>query len=111
MENPRTESAREHDDSDIIDNAEPGPSFAGSSGGNMQRDVAAEAELERVRDPEAHEASTSKTTSIMRSAMKQTVPPISNPAEPIQSSSSDTVTSSPAIMPAFLRASAFTGKK
>jgi hypothetical protein len=57
MENPRTETARENDDSDIIDraSAEPAPGFGGSSGGNMQEDIATQAELERVRDPEAHE--------------------------------------------------------
>lgn len=57
MEHPRTESARENDDSDIIDDAEPGPSFAGSSGGNMQRDIASAVELARVDDPEAREGS------------------------------------------------------
>jgi hypothetical protein len=57
MENPRTQSARENDDSDIIDNAEPGPSFAGSAGGNMQRDIASAVELARVQDPEAREGS------------------------------------------------------
>jgi hypothetical protein len=55
MENRRAETARENDDSDIIDNAEPAPSFGGSSGGNLQEDIATQAELERVRDPEAHE--------------------------------------------------------
>ena len=55
MNNPRTESAREHDDSDIIDRAEPAPSQGGTSGGNLQEDVATQAELERVRDPEAME--------------------------------------------------------
>jgi hypothetical protein len=54
MEHPRTETARENDDSDIIDNAVPGPSFAGSAGGNMQRDIASQATLRRVQDPEAH---------------------------------------------------------
>ena len=57
MEHPRTESAREHDDSDIIDNAETGPDFGGSSGGNMQRDIASAVELARVDDPEAREGS------------------------------------------------------
>jgi hypothetical protein len=55
MDNPRTDSAREHDDSDIIDNLEPAPSQGGRSGGNLQTDVATDASLERVRDPEAHE--------------------------------------------------------
>ena len=55
MENPRTASARDNDDSDIIDRAEPAPSQGGTSGGNLQEDIATQAELERVRDPEAME--------------------------------------------------------
>jgi hypothetical protein len=55
MENRCTETARENDDSDIIDRAEPAPSHGGRSGGNLQEDIATQAELERVRDPEAHE--------------------------------------------------------
>ena len=55
MENRRTESARQNDDSDIIESAEPAPSHGGSSGGNLQEDIATQAELERVRDPEARE--------------------------------------------------------
>ena len=55
MENPRTESARQHDDSDIIDRAEPAPSQGGTSGGALQEDIASQAELERVRDLEARE--------------------------------------------------------
>jgi len=57
MENRRTETARENDDSDIIelDLAEFEPSQSGSSGGNLQEDIATQAELERVRDPEAHQ--------------------------------------------------------
>lgn len=53
MEDRRTESAREHDDSDVIEQVEPTPDQSGSSGGNLQEDVAGLAELERVRDPEA----------------------------------------------------------
>jgi hypothetical protein len=55
MDNRRTETARENDDSDIIDSIEPTPPQGGSSGGNLQEDVATQAELERVRDPEALE--------------------------------------------------------
>ena len=55
MENRRSETARENDDSDMIDRLEPTPSQGGSSGGNLQEDIATQAELERVRDPEAHE--------------------------------------------------------
>ena len=57
MENRRTKTARANDDSEIIDrdSAEFEPSQSGSSGGNLQEDIATQAELERVRDPEAHE--------------------------------------------------------
>lgn len=55
MDNRRTETARDNDDSDIIERVEPTPSQSGSSGGNLQEDVATQAELERVRDPEAGE--------------------------------------------------------
>jgi hypothetical protein len=55
MENRRTDTARENDDSDIIERIEPAPSQSGSSGGNLQEDLATQAELERVRDPEALE--------------------------------------------------------
>ena len=55
MENRRTETARENDDSDLIDRAEPAPRQGGSSGGNLQEDIATQAELDRVRDPEARE--------------------------------------------------------
>jgi hypothetical protein len=54
MENRRSESARETDDSELVDNAEPGPAHGGSSGGNLQRDVASEAEVDLIRDPAAH---------------------------------------------------------
>ena len=55
MDNRRTDTARENNDSDLIDGIEPTPPQGGSSGGNLQEDVATEAELERVRDPEALE--------------------------------------------------------
>ena len=58
MENRRTETARDNDDSDIIDRIEPAPRQGGSSGGNLQEDVATQSELERVRDPEAREGVT-----------------------------------------------------
>lgn len=55
MDNRRTETARDTDDSEIIDRAEPAPSQGGTSGGALQEDVATQAELERVRDPAAME--------------------------------------------------------
>ena len=105
MDNPRTESAREHDDSDIIDRAEPAPSQGGTSGGNLQEDVATQAELERVRDPEAMEG-VDKQDDIDHPP----APPTTRRAEAPQTSSSSTVTSSPATIPARQRTSFFTGR-
>jgi len=51
MENPRTEAARTHDDSELIDNAEAGTGQATSSGGNLARDVASQAEEALIDDP------------------------------------------------------------
>ncbi len=59
-ENPRTETARRTDDSDLIENREDVPSFSGGSGGDLQRDIGSRADMkhedigepgvERVRD-------------------------------------------------------------
>jgi hypothetical protein len=46
MENPRTDSARAHDDSDLIEQMTEAPSFSGSAGGNLQRDIGTRAEVE-----------------------------------------------------------------
>jgi hypothetical protein len=54
----RAETARENDDSDLIEDAEALPGQQGRSGGNLQRDVGSQAEQRRVRDPEAHESKT-----------------------------------------------------
>lgn len=43
-ENNRTESARAHDDHELIDEMDKAPSHSGVSGGNLQRDLAARAE-------------------------------------------------------------------
>ena len=55
MENPRTESARAHDDSELIEGMENAPSGQTSSGGTLQRDVATQAELNAVGDPDGHQ--------------------------------------------------------
>jgi len=58
MEHPRTESAREHDDHELIESMvgeEPTPRFEGTAGGNLQADIATQVELDQVRDPESHE--------------------------------------------------------
>jgi hypothetical protein len=59
----RAETAREHDDSDIIDAAEDEARGAvehqeGAEGGNLQRDIATQAEQERATDPDRHESVT-----------------------------------------------------
>lgn len=53
MEDTRTETAREHDDSEIIDRAGDAPSKVGRAGGNLQRDIGTEDALDRVDDPES----------------------------------------------------------
>ena len=51
-DNKRTDTAREHDDGDTIDRAEPAPGQGGREGGNLQRDVGTQDALARVDDPE-----------------------------------------------------------
>jgi hypothetical protein len=53
MENPRTEIARDTNDSAMIDDLEPGTGQASSAGGNLQRDVASQDELAQVSEPGA----------------------------------------------------------
>ena len=65
MENRRTETARESDDSDLIETMEEGPDFSGASGGRLQRDIGSRAEMQhgevgedgvtRVRDQDKSE--------------------------------------------------------
>ncbi len=53
-ENPRTDSARDHDDTDLIEGMDPEvDAVAGSSGGQLQQQVGSKADLKRaVDDPE-----------------------------------------------------------
>jgi hypothetical protein len=55
MTNDRTETARDHDDSAIIDRATEAPDTTGRAGGNLQRDVGTQSELDRVDDPDSRE--------------------------------------------------------
>ncbi len=65
MENRRTETARQTDDSELIESMEEGPSFGGASGGELQRDIGSRDEIDheeiggpgvtRVRDSDKHE--------------------------------------------------------
>ncbi len=48
--NKRTDDARRHDDSEMINNLERTPSQGGRSGGTLQRDIATQAEEEHVID-------------------------------------------------------------
>ena len=66
MDNRRTETDRETDDSELIENMEDAPSFGGASGGDLQRDIGSRAEIQhgevgepgvtRVQDKEKPEA-------------------------------------------------------
>lgn len=49
-ESNRTDSARRHDDHEMIESIEPTPSQAGRSGGTLQRDIATQAEEEHFVD-------------------------------------------------------------
>lgn len=52
-EHPRTESARDHDDKDVIEGMIPaGEAQAGTAGGALARDVGSRADLEQVDDPD-----------------------------------------------------------
>lgn len=53
MEHPRTTSARDHDDRELIESMEPGPSFSTSSGGTLARDVGTQDEIAHVAEPSA----------------------------------------------------------
>lgn len=52
-ENRRAETARRHDDRELIEGEPPTPDTVGRSGGNMQRDVATADPEKEVRDPAA----------------------------------------------------------
>jgi hypothetical protein len=59
----RAETARENDDSDIIEAAEDeargaGEHQQGAGGGNLQSDIGTQAEQERAADPDRHESVT-----------------------------------------------------
>lgn len=47
-QNKRAETAQAHDDHELIDKMETGPSHSGVSGGNLQRDIASRAEADHV---------------------------------------------------------------
>jgi hypothetical protein len=53
MENPRTETARDNDDSAMIENLEPAPADSTSAGGNIAQDIATENELAQLSEPAA----------------------------------------------------------
>lgn len=52
-EDRRTETARRHDDKDMIENSEPAPDQQGRAGGNLQRDVGTSKPEQRVEDADA----------------------------------------------------------
>jgi hypothetical protein len=54
MENPRTTSARDHDDRAMIEGEPPTPTQGGTSGGNLARDNASSDEEAALFEPEGH---------------------------------------------------------
>ena len=57
MDSNRTDSARAHDDSDMIDGII-SVEEAGRAGGNLARDVATQADLDAIDDPQGRERAT-----------------------------------------------------
>jgi hypothetical protein len=53
MGNPRTDSARTHDDHEVIDEMEKAPAQGGTKGGNLQREIGSRAEAEHATRDEA----------------------------------------------------------
>lgn len=54
----RAETAREHDDSDILESTLPTPDQGGREGGNLQTDIGTQAAEQRVRKPGTRESET-----------------------------------------------------
>jgi hypothetical protein len=52
MDNRRTDAARDHDDSALIDSEPPASSQAGRSGGGLAADISTQAELDAIDEPE-----------------------------------------------------------
>lgn len=46
QQNRRAETARQNDDSDLIDTMEDAPAFSGASGGELQRNIGSQAEAQ-----------------------------------------------------------------
>jgi hypothetical protein len=74
MTNDRTDTARAHDDKSIIDRASDAPDQGGSSGGNLQRDVATRREADRIDDPDGHERVTKQDDIDNNDAYRSTRP-------------------------------------
>ena len=53
MDKTRTESARTHDDNEIIDEMEKAPAQGGTAGGNLQREIGSRAEEEHATRDES----------------------------------------------------------
>lgn len=51
----RAETAKQNDDSDLVQDPVSALSQGGRAGGNLQTDVATQSEEERIGDAEAHE--------------------------------------------------------
>lgn len=54
----RAETAKQNDDSELLQDSGSAPSQGGRAGGNLQADVATQSEEERIRDAGAHEGVT-----------------------------------------------------
>jgi hypothetical protein len=52
MENPRTTSARDHDDHEMLEDSDNAPMDSSTSGGNLARDVASSSEEVDLIEPD-----------------------------------------------------------
>jgi hypothetical protein len=52
MENPRTTSARDHDDHEMLDDRDNAPMDSSTTGGNLARDVASSSEEADLIEPD-----------------------------------------------------------
>ena len=72
--NRRAETAKQNDDSEIIERSLETPSFQSRSGGDIQTDVGTQAAKERVQDPEASEGVTKEDD--IAHGQRTPVPPV-----------------------------------
>ena len=72
--NRRAETAKQNDDSDILERSLEAPSFQGRNQGDLNTDIGTQAALERVDDPDATEGVTKQDD--INHGQRTPVPPL-----------------------------------